>query len=171
MTEPVEDANPARNASPGAQRWHESESLTLLREVMGVAREMTHALAARVNVSELEFQALEHLQRSPIGPAEIARLLDVSTAASTGIVDRLVAKGHAERQPHPQDRRRTRVVVTPSAQAEVRAHMGPMFQRLAAMDAALSQEDRAVVVRYLRGALDAVAAVMEAEPDSEEETG
>lgn len=78
-----------------------------------------------------------------------------------------MAKGHAERQPHPEDRRRTRVVVTPTAKAEVMTHMGPMFQRLAAMDAALSEEDRAVVVRYLRGALDAVAAVIEPEPESD----
>ncbi|GMA30810.1 MarR family winged helix-turn-helix transcriptional regulator [Litorihabitans aurantiacus] len=141
--------------TPGA--WEQTESLTLLREVMGLESGVRSHLAGAAGLSETEVHALEHLARAPIGPAEIARLLDVSTAASTGIVDRLEARGHVERRPHVSDRRRTEVVLTASARREVVSHLGEMFGALARLDASLSDSERAVVVRYLRGAVEAAA--------------
>lgn len=143
-------------ASRGA--WKQTESLTLLREVMGLESGVRAHLASATGLSDTEVHALEHLSRRPIGPAEIARLLDVSTAASTGIVDRLEAKGHVERRPHGRDRRRTEVVLTDSARREVVSHLGAMFRSIAEVDAALTDQERAVVVRYLRGAITAAEA-------------
>lgn len=143
--------------TPGA--WVPSESLTLLRHVMSLQSGVRQHVAEATGLSETEVHALEHLARQPIGPAEIARLLDVSTAASTGIVDRLAAKGHVERRPHSSDRRRTEVVLTPSAWSEVVSHMGGMFQALARLDATLDPGEREIVVRYLRGAVAAVESI------------
>ena len=89
----------------------------------------------------------------------------MSTAASTGIVDRLVAHGHVERRPHPDDRRRTTVHVTDSGREEVLGLLLPMFVELARLDAAFTDEERAVVARYLRGRYRGVHAVStEAQP-------
>lgn len=151
MTDEIDLATP--------QAWVPSESLTLLRQVMGMESDVRQHVAEATGLSEMEVHALEHLAREPIGPAEIARLLDVSTAASTGIVDRLAAKGHVERRPHSSDRRRTEVVLTPSAWAEVVSHMGGMFQALATLDATLDAREREIVVRYLRGAVAAVETI------------
>ncbi|WP_108717809.1 MarR family winged helix-turn-helix transcriptional regulator [Miniimonas sp. S16] len=140
-------------STPGA--WRQTESLTLLRRVMDLGGSVRHTVSGASGLSEKEIHALEHLARGPLGPAEIARLLDVTTAASTGIVDRLETRGHAERRPHPIDRRRTAVTITESARHEVMRHMGPMFRALAEADAALTDEERAVVVRYLGAALAA----------------
>lgn len=94
--------------------------------------------------------ALEHLARAAAGPAELARLLEVSTAASTGVVDRLSAKGHVVRHPHPADRRRTLVELTDDGRSDVLTQLGPMLGRLARLDAALDERDRAVVHQFLR---------------------
>mgnify|MGYP003418387151 CR=1 FL=1 len=149
----------AKIATPGA--WVQTESLTLLRHVMSLESGVRQHVAEATGLSDTEVHALEHLARQPIGPAEIARLLDVSTAASTGIVDRLEAKGHVERRPHTSDRRRTEVVITDSARREVVTHMGAMFRALAALDASLSEDEREVVVRYLRGAVEAAGEITE----------
>ena len=103
---------------------------------------------------------LDHLSREAMGPAEMARLLEVSTAASTGIVDRLVDRGHAERQPHPEDRRRVEVHLTDSGRTEILEHLGPMFRGLAALDASFTDAELVVVERYLRGAVAALEAVI-----------
>lgn len=145
--------------TPGA--WEQTESLRLLRQVMAVAEQMRHTLSARTDLSVSELHALEHLAFAPRGPAEIARLLDVSTAASTGIVDRLVAKGHVERRPHGHDRRRTEVVITASARREVISQMGSMFTALDRLDASLTETERDVVVRYLTGVIEASRLVLE----------
>lgn len=154
------------DATRGA--WSQTESLDLLRRVMGLSDEVRAVVASRAELSAIELHALEHLAAARIGPADLARRLDVSTAASTGIVDRLEAKGHVARHPHPQDRRRTEVVLTEAARAEVMGHLAPMFAAIAAVDGELTDEERSVVVRYLRGAIAAAEAVTlgsRAEPD------
>jgi DNA-binding MarR family transcriptional regulator len=98
--------------------------------------------------------------RGPLGPVEIGRLLGVTSAASSGVVDRLVSRGHAERRSHPGDGRRTEVVITDSGRAEVLARMRPMFEALADLDASLDDHDRDVVERYLQGATAAMRNLM-----------
>ncbi|WP_435745970.1 MarR family winged helix-turn-helix transcriptional regulator [Nocardioides sp. SYSU DS0663] len=133
--------------------------LEALRDLVEAGVRMRHAIARSARLSEHEMVALQHLGRQPIGPAELARLLEVSTAASTGIVDRLVARGHAVRRPHAADRRRTEVHLTDSGRAEVLGHLAPMLRRLRALEEDFDEDERAVVERYLRGAATALQAV------------
>ena len=79
-----------------------------------------------------------------------------TSAATSGIIDRLVARGHAERHPHPEDGRRTVVTISESGRAEVLGHLMPMFLQLAVLDAGLTEEERQIVERYLRGASEAL---------------
>jgi len=144
--------------------WHQTRSLLLLREVMDLGGTLRREIAGRVDLSETEMRALEHVARHDMGPAELARVLDVSTAASTGIVDRLEAKGHVERKPHVDDRRRTQVIMTEHARGEVMNHMGGMFAALARLDARLTDSERAVVEDYLAAAIDAARGVVSGDP-------
>ncbi len=140
--------------------FRQTETLLALRELLDVSAAVRPAVAHRAGVTETELVALEHLIRGPIGPAEVARLLGVTSAAATGIVDRLAARGHVERRAHPTDRRRTELVITDSAREDVLSHLLPMFRALAALDAGLDEEERVVVERYLRAATEAVRAVL-----------
>ena len=80
---------------------------------------------------------------------------------TTGIVDRLVSRGHVRRQPHAADRRRTQLVLTESGRREVVSHLLPMFIALDSLDRSFTAEERAVVERYLRGATEAFERVLE----------
>lgn len=147
-------------ATSYAAAWEPNATLLALRALIDKGGELRHVVARRAGMNDREFAAVEHLTRQALGPAELARRLEVSSAASTGIVDRLAERGHVERQPHDGDRRRTEVHLTDSAREEVLGHLLPMFRALAAADAGFSEEERAVVERYLRGAISAMDAVI-----------
>ena len=141
--------------------WDESPTLMALRDLVTAGARVNHAVARRAGISDTELVTLGHLSRERIGPAEVARRLEVSTAAATGIVDRLVGRGHVERRPHAEDRRRTELVLTASGRREVVSHLLPMFVALDALDRDFSPEERAVVERYLTGAASAFERVLE----------
>ncbi|CUR62294.1 Regulatory protein, MarR [metagenome] len=147
-----------------ADGWDGTGTLVALRELVTTGARVNHVVARRAGISDTELVTLEHLSREQIGPAEVARRLEVSTAAATGIVDRLVSRGHVERQPHAADRRRTDLVLTDSGRGEVVGHLMPMFVALDRLDRSFTDEERAVVERYLRGATAAFEQVLSNEP-------
>jgi DNA-binding MarR family transcriptional regulator len=142
------------------RQWRQTSTLHLLRELLNLSEQVAPVIARRADLGHSELRALELLVRSPHGPVELARELRVTSAASSGIVDRLEARGHVVRQAHPTDGRRTRVVVTDSGREEVLGHLMPMFAALQEMDATLPDPERAIVERYLRGAMDAIRRVL-----------
>lgn len=150
-----------RPASRYADTWERPAALLTLRELIAAAQRMRHAVARRAGLSESELAALQHLLEDPLGPADLSRRLEVSTPAGTQIADRLVGRGHVERVPDPDDRRRTRLVVTPSGREEVLAHLLPMFTGLEAWDAGFDDAERAVVERYLRGVVEVFERVVD----------
>lgn len=135
-----------------------SPALQALRAMVRADAELTRTIARRAGLSESEIKTLETISRGPVGPGEVARLLHVTTAAATGVVDRMVTRGHAERRPHASDGRRTEVHLTDSGRAELLTHLLPVFGRLAAHDADFTDEERATVARYLDGAAEIMRA-------------
>lgn len=156
---PVPDSGPERWRRLSEQEvpgWRMSGSLAALQELVEVSESATDTIARDAGLSPSELHSLRHLMRTPMGPVELARALGVTSAASSGIVDRLASRGHAERRAHPADGRRTVVVITESGRDEVIARLRPMFAALAELDAPLDDHDREVVERYLRGAAAAI---------------
>lgn len=154
-TDETRSAGSARPSQGPPEGWEETGSLEALRQLVVAGSRVNHVVARRAGMSLTELATLEHLTREQIGPAEVARRLEVSTAAATGIVDRLVAHGHVERRAHPEDRRRTQLVLTESGRREVVGQLLPMFIALDRLDRGFTDEERAVVERYLRGAIEA----------------
>ena len=140
--------------------FRQSGSLDALQELVDVAALVPHEVARRAGLSTSELHSLRHLMDTPMGPVELARALGVTSAASSGVVDRLVARGHATRRPHHDDGRRTEVVITETGRVEVFAMLAPMFAGLAQLDSSLSDDERVVVERYLRGATAAMRALL-----------
>lgn len=65
-----------------------------------------------LGLSSSESQTLHLLQlQGPMSPTELSRATGLSTGTVTGLVDTLVARGFARREPHPSDRRRVIVSV------------------------------------------------------------
>lgn len=153
-------------ATAFAESWQQTGSLDALRECTTAAGRVRGVVSRQAGLSESELVALEHLVRGPLGPTELSRRLDVSTAAATGIVDRLASHGHVTRSPHEQDRRRTQVLVTASGREEVLQRLLPMFRALRELDESFDADEREVVERYLRGATAAFRQVTEPGPDT-----
>jgi DNA-binding MarR family transcriptional regulator len=148
------------SAATGVPNWRLTGTLAALQELVELAEAVPAVVARRAGLSTSELHSLRHLMRGPMGPVDLAKVLGVTSAASSGVVDRLCSHGHAVRRPHPDDGRRTEVVITDSGRAEVTARMRPMFVGLAALDAGLTDEERVVVERYLRGASAAIKDLM-----------
>lgn len=156
MTAKIEGADPGR--FPAA--YLPSGSIDALQDLADVAAQLPHEMARRAGLSVSELHSLRHLSRSPMGPVDLAKALGVTSAAASGIVDRLESRGHAKRQDHPDDRRRTEVVVTDSGRREVLALLSPMLMALTELDASLTDEQRDVVEGYLRGATAAMRSMI-----------
>ncbi|HET7725229.1 MAG TPA: MarR family transcriptional regulator [Propionibacteriaceae bacterium] len=150
-----------RSGAPGeVPGLRQSETLQLIQELTTVSAQVPHAVARRAGLSESELHSLRHLLSGPVGPNDLARTLGVTSAASSGIVDRLESRGHVTRQPHPTDKRRTVVAISDSGRAEVMAELRPMFEALVAADSRLDDAERAVVDRYLRDIIAAVRTLL-----------
>lgn len=114
--------------------------------------DVVRALASRLSMSTTDVSALEHLIQEPmLGPVELAQRLGITTASSTVLVDRLERAGHLVRRPHPSDRRRRVLEVTPHGLTEVLGVLAPLFQALAQHDLSFSPAEQSTVERYLRG--------------------
>ncbi|MGN0063574.1 MAG: MarR family winged helix-turn-helix transcriptional regulator [Nocardioides sp.] len=138
-----------------AGTWQQTSTLLALRALINEVVHSNHLVARRAGMSVSELVTLAHLSQDRVGPAEIARRLGLTTAATTGIVDKLEQRGYVERHPHPGDRRRTELVISPTGRRRMVELMLPMFTALDDVDAALDEGEREVVQRYLLGALEA----------------
>lgn len=125
----------------------------LSERVRALSRALTTFTATTARILGLvpsDVLALEHLfADGPLGPADIAARLGMTTPAATALVDRLERAGHVERRPHPSDRRRLEIVPTAQAEAAAYAAIAEMIEGMAEVGARLTLAERAVVARYL----------------------
>jgi DNA-binding MarR family transcriptional regulator len=134
--------------------------MTALQELIDTATMTPAAVARRAGLSTSELHALRHLSSGPLGNADLAQRLGVTSAAASGIVDRLVAHGHVERSAHPEDGRRTVILVSEAGRAKTFGWLAPMFAGLADLDASLTSVEREAVERYLEGAIAAIRTLL-----------
>ncbi len=94
--------------------------LRLLKTTNLIEDELRRRLRNEFDSTLPRFDVMSALDRNPDGlkMSEISRLLQVSNGNVTGIVDRLVDDGFAQRRTVPNDRRASRVHLTPKGQQE-----------------------------------------------------
>lgn len=85
-----------------------------------------------------------------MGPTQLARQLDITTASTTVLIDRLVKAGHLERRPDKLDRRRLVLAITDSARTAGRTFFGRFNQELREDLSVLSDDELAAARRLLR---------------------
>ena len=94
----------------------------------------------------------------PLTPLGLARLLRISGASTSKLLDRLTDSGHLERVPNPHDGRSSVVVATAHGHEQVRARLAGMHERMLATAQELPVQARQEAAAFLRGiarALDA----------------
>ncbi|POH65975.1 MULTISPECIES: MarR family transcriptional regulator [Cryobacterium] len=147
---------------PGAEqversRMSAAELSWALRSVNRAASQLEHALAAKVGLRALDFEAMGHimdLEGTQLGPAELGHRLGISTGSATELADRLEAAGHIARARDATDRRRVNLVPQASAVGRILGELAPLFTALDSLALEFSPEEQAAISRYLRAAAD-----------------
>ncbi|WP_241992634.1 MarR family winged helix-turn-helix transcriptional regulator [Cryobacterium lactosi] len=121
-----------------------------LHQILQLSRAFERQVGQALEVNSTDLAAMEHLiQEGALTPGELSRRLDISTAATTLVVDRLVALGHAQRHPHTSDRRKIVVVPAPESVTRAFQQLHPVIGGVAALTQELSDDERAVVEAFL----------------------
>jgi DNA-binding MarR family transcriptional regulator len=135
--------------------------LKALRDYRAAEQDMRRRTRDAMGINEKDMHALRHLMRAQqqgnsLSPTDVSRLLAISTASTTALIDRLVSSGHIRRQVHPTDRRALELVPTEKSSREMREVLGPMHHRMMAAATSLSAEEAEIVTRFLQRLTDVV---------------
>ena len=139
-----------------------SAVLQALRDYQAAEVATRRSTRDSIGVGETDLIALRYLLRAQaageqVGPKDLSRVLKITTASTTSLIDRLVSNGHVRREPHPTDRRSLVVVPTLAADSEVRARLGALKHRMMCVAEELSPDEARIVVTFLRRMRDAVS--------------
>jgi DNA-binding MarR family transcriptional regulator len=138
---------------PAEAKWVENlvqdDLSDALQRLLQVAPHVRGALARQTDLTGTDVEIFEHLLAEPLGPAELARRVHLTTAAASIALDRLEEAGHVVRRTHPDDGRKQMVVPTTSGMASVFAAIQPMLIALEQAGSPLTTRQRRVVADYL----------------------
>ena len=118
---------------------------------------------ARTNdVGSSDFHALLHIMVSetagkPLTLAELRQRMDVSPAAITYLVDRMIDAGHIRREPDPGDRRKWLLRYEESGMTLAHAFFRPLGVHLSKAMADLSDRDLATAHRVFAAMIEAMS--------------
>jgi DNA-binding MarR family transcriptional regulator len=146
---------PGASAGPGKARPRSEGIRGRLRHIALLTRKYERRVGDHLGVNLMDLSALDFLMsQGPRTPSDLASELEVTTAASTHIVDRLERAGHASREPDATDRRKVLVVPVPASIERVHQALAPTIARLETLIAGLSEPEMAVVERFLGQVVD-----------------
>ncbi len=132
----------------------DKELLLALRDlVMAAERERLRMARETLGVGVNEMQACAFIAASgPRTPSELADRLQITTASVTELVDRLQRDDLVSRLPHPTDRRKLLVTLTPDGvrkTEQVQERFGAIMARCTTD---LTTGEREAVLNFLRNA-------------------
>jgi DNA-binding MarR family transcriptional regulator len=152
----------SRSELPEAGIGDLSEITVALRDLDQYSRAFERRLGTVLSVNPTDLSAMQHLiQEGPLTPSELATRLGVTTAASTLVVDRLVALGHVERHRHERDRRKIVVVPARASVNHAIDELLPVITGVARLVDDMSAADRQVVATFLAGVVEVYRAAAE----------
>ncbi|HEY5822648.1 MAG TPA: MarR family transcriptional regulator [Propionibacteriaceae bacterium] len=124
-------------------------------------QEFERRLANSLRVDSAGLATMDHLMRSgQATPTELARQVQISTAAMTLVLDRLEAAGHVSREPHASDRRKVVITAADGSVRSARNLVEPLIDRVEALISAMQPGERTVVSTFLAGVLGAYDSVL-----------
>jgi DNA-binding MarR family transcriptional regulator len=140
-----------------------------LRGVNRAAAELDHALAAKIGLRPLDYEAMGHimnLEGSQLGPVELGHRLGISTGSATELADRLERADHIARVRSGSDRRRVSLVPQAKTVGRILGELGPLFDGLDDIARQFTPDEQLAIQRYLRRAaaeLERHAAALESQ--------
>ena len=130
-----------------------------VRALISASQDLTVRMARRMGINVSDMTAILWItEHGPVGGAELARRLGISSAATTVLVDRLERAGHVERVRDTVDRRRVTLTETPAARAATLRAWLPAIQEIDEVSRSLSEPERAFALDLLNRLTAAMAA-------------
>lgn len=134
------------NGSPPSRPELEKLMSADMRAVTAQSDRIGRHFARQNDVSGNDFHALLHVMVAetagkPLTMAQLRQRMDVSPAAITYLVDRMIEAGHVRRESDPCDRRKALLRYEPSGMELARGFFSPLGVHLAAALADLPDED------------------------------
>lgn len=111
----------------------------------------------RTDMRTLHYLIVAHHQGVVITPSAIAEHLSISSASTTKLLDRLEAKHHIVRTPHPSDRRALVITVTDETREAATHTVGRLQAKRFHAASRLTSDERQVVVRFLTDMAEQIA--------------
>lgn len=156
MTRRTEGAGAPGSDAPG---W--DEIVDALRRYAEASDRITAASGNRHGVYRTDLRALTLIMQrtredQDTSPSDLGRMLDLTSAATTALVDRMVANGHVERVRSTTDRRRVLVRHTDSATAAGRHIFAPIVEHLRRRLEGYTADELHIAASVLRDATTAM---------------
>ncbi|WP_278236262.1 MarR family transcriptional regulator [Isoptericola sp. AK164] len=107
-----------------------------------------------MNVTDLRalrYVIAARLRGEPVTPRDLTEYLEISTASTTKLLDRLEATGRLLRRPHPHDRRSVVVEATDEAHREVRDRLTRVHHEMFEVARRVPEHCRGAVRDFLLG--------------------
>jgi DNA-binding MarR family transcriptional regulator len=138
------------------------EIVNLLRTYSVEAQHVGHAFAQRHGLHPTDLQALIAVMHAegrgaPLTPGRLGEAIGLSSGATTAAIDRLERAGHLRRTRESTDRRVVHLRYGEPGMALAMEFFGPLGKRTDDVMAGFSDEDLALVRRFLQGMNDALA--------------
>lgn len=115
-------------------------------------------VARKLGVTPTETQCLYVLSRfGPSTPSELARRVNLSSGATTRMLDRLLAAGYITRTPDPADRRRVVIEAAGDGIERISALYEPLNDDLASLLVAFDADELKRIAEFARHAEVATA--------------
>mgnify|MGYP003461698205 FL=1 len=153
-----ETANPT-----GAGYWYNQSAetaggvdvLNALRAYRAAEAAMRRRTRDSMRMNETDLLAIRYVMQArqagkSIGPKDLSRVLNISTASTTALIDRLQKGGYLTRRPHPTDRRALEIIPTENADHEVRETLGKMHRKMLDTAESLTPEEAVIITRFLQ---------------------
>ena len=126
----------------------------LLLKVFFVQRKQVPSASTECDLSPVQCHVLHLMEPGEAIPMRrLAEMLSCDASNVTGLIDRLEARGLAERRPSPDDRRVKALALTPAG-AQLRAKLLKGMTRRPLPLSRLSPEDQRTLVRILQMLVD-----------------
>ncbi|WP_328307924.1 MarR family winged helix-turn-helix transcriptional regulator [Actinomycetospora sp. NBC_00405] len=110
------------------------------------------AMSAVLGVTPGDYLAVKHVLLRPheLGPAELGRVLGMSSGSATALVDRLVDAGHVVRHPHGRDRRRRVLAVSEASHRRVLHELDKRASEVEELARAHSASEQEAITTFIR---------------------
>ena len=155
----------------GGYWFHEHDSavelLAALRTYQAAHTALRRRMSAEMDMNTTDLAALRHViaheaEEEPLTARDLARLLGISGASTSKLLDRLTDSGHLRRASHPRDGRSRVVRATAHGHEQVRERLAAMHERMHETAEEVPEQARTEAAAFLRR----IARVLDAESSS-----